>query len=70
MEYTTIISAYRFGEPAPLASSISRPYSGCSHRPNITRNNGKHALIVYDDLSKQAVAYRSDVPAAAPPAGA
>ena len=33
------------------------------------RDNGRHALIVYDDLSKQAVAYRPDVASAAPPAG-
>ena len=52
MEYTTIISA---SEPAPLQYIAA--YSGCT-MAEYYRNNGKHALIVYDDLSKQAVAYR------------
>ena len=54
MEYTTIISATA-SEPAPLQYIAA--YSGCT-MAEYYRNNGKHALIVYDDLSKQAVAYR------------
>ena len=54
MEYTTIISATA-SEPAPLQYIAA--YSGCTVA-EYYRNNGKHALIVYDDLSKQAVAYR------------
>jgi F-type H+-transporting ATPase subunit alpha len=53
MEYT-IISATA-SEPAPLQYIAA--YSGCT-MAEYYRNNGKHALIVYDDLSKQAVAYR------------
>ena len=54
MEYTTIISATA-SEPAPLQYIAA--YSGCT-MAEYYRNNGNHALIVYDDLSKQAVAYR------------
>ncbi|EGY24407.1 MAG TPA: F0F1 ATP synthase subunit alpha [Desulfovibrio sp.] len=54
MEYTTIISATA-SEPAPL--QFISAYSGCTMAEHY-RNNGKHALIIYDDLSKQAVAYR------------
>ena len=54
MEYTTIISATA-SEPAPLQYIAA--YSGCT-MAEYYRNNGKHALIVYADLSKQAVAYR------------
>ena len=54
MEYTTIISATA-SDPAPLQYIAA--YSGCT-MAEYYRNNGKHALIVYDDLSKQAVAYR------------
>ena len=54
MEYTTIISATA-SEPAPLQYIAA--YSGCT-MAEYYRNNGKHALIVYDDLSKQAVTYR------------
>lgn len=54
MEYTTIISATA-SEPAPL--QFIAAYSGCTMAEHY-RNNGKHALIIYDDLSKQAVAYR------------
>lgn len=54
MEYTTIISASA-SESAPLQYIAA--YSGCT-MAEYYRNNGKHALIVYDDLSKQAVAYR------------
>ncbi len=54
MEYTTIISATA-SEPAPL--QFIAAYSGCT-MAEFYRDNGKHALIIYDDLSKQAVAYR------------
>ncbi len=54
MEYTTIISATA-SEPAPL--QFIGAYSGCT-MAEYYRDNGKHALIIYDDLSKQAVAYR------------
>ncbi len=53
-ESTAIISATA-SEPAPLQYIAA--YSGCT-MAEYYRNNGKHALIVYDDLSKQAVAYR------------
>jgi len=54
MEYTTIVSATA-SDPAPL--QFLAPYSGCTIGEYF-RDNGMHALIIYDDLSKQAVAYR------------
>lgn len=54
MEYTTIISATA-SDPASL--QYIAPYSGCT-MAEYYRDNGKHALIIYDDLSKQATAYR------------
>jgi F-type H+-transporting ATPase subunit alpha len=54
MEYTTIISATA-SEPAPL--QFIAAYTGATMAEHY-RDNGKHALIIYDDLSKQAVAYR------------
>ncbi len=54
LEYTTIISATA-SEPAPL--QFIAAYAGCT-MAEFYRDNGKHALIIYDDLSKQAVAYR------------
>ncbi|MDR1659422.1 MAG: F0F1 ATP synthase subunit alpha [Desulfovibrio sp.] len=54
LEYTTIISATA-SEPAPLQYIAA--YTGCTMAEHY-RDNGKHALIIYDDLSKQAVAYR------------
>ncbi len=54
MEYTTVISASA-SEPAPL--QYIAPYSGAT-LGEYFRDNGKHALVIYDDLSKQAVAYR------------
>ena len=54
MEYTTIIAASA-SEAAPL--QFIAPYSGCT-MAEYYRDSGRHALIVYDDLSKQAVAYR------------
>lgn len=54
MEYTTVIAACA-SDPATL--QYTAPYAGCSIGEYF-RDNGKHALIIYDDLSKQAVAYR------------
>ena len=54
MEHTIIVSATA-SEPAPL--QYIAPYTGCSIGEHF-RDNGKHALIIYDDLSKQATAYR------------
>ena len=54
MEYTTVISATA-SDPAPL--QFLSPYSGVT-MGEYYRDNGKHALIVYDDLTKQAQAYR------------
>jgi F-type H+/Na+-transporting ATPase subunit alpha len=54
MEYTIVVAATA-SEPAPL--QYISPYSGCTIGEWF-RDNGKHALIIYDDLSKQAVAYR------------
>jgi F-type H+-transporting ATPase subunit alpha len=54
MEHTIIVSATA-SEPAPL--QYIAPYTGCS-MGEYFRDNGKHALIIYDDLSKQATAYR------------
>ncbi len=54
MEYTTVVSASA-SEMAPLL--FVAPYAGCT-MGEWFRDNGKHALIIYDDLSKHAVAYR------------
>jgi len=54
MKYTIIVSATA-SDAAPL--QYLSPYSGCA-MGEYFRDNGKHALIIYDDLSKQAVAYR------------
>ena len=54
MDYTTIVSATA-SDPAPL--QFLAPYTGCS-MGEYFRDNGMHALIIYDDLSKHAVAYR------------
>ena len=54
MEYTTVITASA-SEPAPL--QFIAPYSGAT-LGEFFRDNGKHALVIYDDLSKQAAAYR------------
>lgn len=54
MEYTTVISAPAVAS-APL--QFLAPYSGCA-MAEYFRDSGRHALIIYDDLSKQAVAYR------------
>ncbi|MBT4783853.1 MAG: F0F1 ATP synthase subunit alpha, partial [Candidatus Marinimicrobia bacterium] len=54
MDYTTVVTA-NASDAAPL--QYIAPYSGCA-MGEYFRDNGKHGLIVYDDLSKQAVAYR------------
>lgn len=54
MEYTTVVSASS-SDPAPL--QYIAPYSGAT-LGEYFRDNGKDSLVVYDDLSKQAVAYR------------
>jgi F-type H+-transporting ATPase subunit alpha len=54
LEYTIVVAATA-SEPAPL--QYISPYTGCT-MGEWFRDNGKHALIIYDDLSKQAVAYR------------
>src|SRR2546421_12264282 len=54
MKYTIVVAATA-SEPAPL--QYLAPFSGCA-MGEWFRDNGMHALIIYDDLSKQAVAYR------------
>ncbi len=54
LKYTTVIVASA-SDPAPL--QFLAPYSGCA-MAEYFRDNGQHALIVYDDLTKQAQAYR------------
>jgi|TARA_R100000501_G_scaffold4652_1_gene9939 F-type H+-transporting ATPase subunit alpha len=54
MEYSIVVAATA-SEPAPL--QYLAPYTGCA-MAEYFRDNGMHSLIVYDDLSKQAVAYR------------
>uniref|UniRef100_A0A7S3CK10 ATP synthase subunit alpha, mitochondrial n=1 Tax=Strombidium rassoulzadegani TaxID=1082188 RepID=A0A7S3CK10_9SPIT len=54
MKYTVVVAATA-SEAAPL--QFLAPYSGCAIGEHF-RDSGKHALIIYDDLSKQAVAYR------------
>jgi F-type H+-transporting ATPase subunit alpha len=54
MKWTTVVSAGA-SDPAPL--QFIAPYSGCTMGEYL-RDNGKHALLIYDDLSKHAVAYR------------
>jgi len=54
LKYTTIVAATA-SDAAPL--QFLAPYTGCA-MAEYFRDNGKHAVIFYDDLSKQAVAYR------------
>ncbi|HXP97754.1 MAG TPA: F0F1 ATP synthase subunit alpha [Telmatospirillum sp.] len=54
MDYSIVVAATA-SEPAPL--QFLAPYSGCA-MGEYFRDNGMHALIIYDDLSKQAVSYR------------
>ena len=53
MEYTTVVAAT--DDPAPM--QFLAPYTGCT-MGEYFRDNGLHAVIFYDDLSKQAVSYR------------
>ncbi|MGE0408533.1 MAG: F0F1 ATP synthase subunit alpha [Amphiplicatus sp.] len=54
MDYSIVVAATA-SEPAPL--QFLAPFAGCA-MGEYFRDNGMHALVVYDDLSKQAVAYR------------
>ncbi len=54
MDYTTIVAATA-SDPAPM--QFIAPFSGCA-MAEYYRDNGRHALIIYDDLTKQAQAYR------------
>ena len=54
LDYTVVVAATA-SDPAPL--QFLAPYSGCAIGEYF-RDNGMHALIIYDDLSKQSVAYR------------
>ena len=54
MEYTIVVAA-NASDPAPI--QYIAPYAGCA-MGEFFRDNGQHSLIVYDDLSNQAVAYR------------
>ena len=55
LEYTIVVTASA-SEPAPL--QYLAPYSGCAMAEHFMYEDGKATLVVYDDLSKQAVAYR------------
>jgi len=55
MEYTTVVAATA-SDSAPL--QFIAPYTGCTIGEYF-RDSGRHALVIYDDLSKQAVAYRA-----------
>ena len=66
MEYSIVVAATA-SEPAPL--QFLAPYTGCT-MGEFFRDNGMHAVIFYDDLSKHAVALSPDVAAAAAAAGA
>jgi F-type H+-transporting ATPase subunit alpha len=54
MDYTTVVMASA-SDPAPM--QFIAPYSGCT-MGEYFRDTGRHALVIYDDLSKQAAAYR------------
>ena len=54
MEYSIVVAATA-SDPAPM--QFLAPYTGCT-MGEFFRDNGRHAVIIYDDLSKQAVAYR------------
>ena len=55
MEYTIVVAASA-SDPAPM--QYIAPYSGCAMAEYFMYNEGKPTLCVYDDLSKQAAAYR------------
>src|SRR3954471_14625434 len=65
MEYTTVVTASA-SDPAPL--QFLAPYTGVT-MGEYFRDSGQHALIIYDDLSKQAVAYRQISLLLRPPPG-
>src|ERR1700709_880702 len=65
LDYTIIVSATA-SEPAPL--QFLAPFAGCA-MGEWFRDNGMHAVIIYDDLSKQAVAYRQMSPLLRRPPG-
>ena len=65
LEYSIVVAATA-SDPAPM--QYLAPFAGCT-MGEYFRDNGMHAVIIYDDLSKQAVALPPDVAAAAPPAG-
>jgi F-type H+/Na+-transporting ATPase subunit alpha len=65
IEYTIVVAATA-SDPAPM--QYLAPYSATA-MAEFFRDNGRHALIIYDDLSKQAVSYRQMSLLAAPPAG-
>jgi len=65
LEYSIIVAATA-SDPAPM--QYIAPFTGCT-MGEYFRDNGMHAVIIYDDLSKQAVGLSPDVAAAAPPAG-
>ena len=65
LEYSIVVAATA-SEPAPL--QFLAPFAGCT-MGEYFRDNGMHAMITYDDLSKQAVSYRQMSLLAAPPAG-
>src|SRR3989304_4749097 len=54
LDYTVVVAATA---PSPAPLQFIAPYTGCTIGEYF-RDNGKHALVVYDDLSKHAVAYR------------
>ncbi|HJW71113.1 MAG TPA: F0F1 ATP synthase subunit alpha [Candidatus Binatia bacterium] len=54
MDYTTVVVA---GASDPAPTQFIAPYSGCSMGEHF-RDDGRHALVIYDDLSKHAAAYR------------
>ncbi|MCB9829465.1 MAG: F0F1 ATP synthase subunit alpha [Planctomycetes bacterium] len=55
MDYTTVVVAGA-SDPAPM--QYIAPYTGCAMAEHLMYEDKKHTLVVYDDLSKQAVAYR------------
>src|SRR5947208_4903384 len=64
MDYTTVVLASA-SDPAPM--QFIAPYSGCS-MGEYFRDSGRHALVIYDDLSKHAAAYRQlSLPLRRPP---
>ncbi len=56
MKYTTVVAAHAGGEPAPLL--YIAPYAGCAIGEYFMYEQKRDVLIIYDDLSKHAVAYR------------